>query len=101
MSKNSENEVGCRSGKVIELTAEKCKGIVERFMDRLSTQPRQAAMCPRCGRICDLRRGALSRRADVTICPNCGTEEAIADFHGEADGCDQWALIQILFTENK
>lgn len=35
--------------------------------------------CPRCGRVYD-EYPALSRRADVPICPDCGREEAFEDF---------------------
>lgn len=39
--------------------------------------------CPRCGHVKmekDLYHNALSRRADIYICPACGTEEALEDF---------------------
>ena len=49
--------------------------------------------CPRCGELFDCRRGAVSRRIQVTnvrICPTCGQKEAIEDFvtNGAAYGVE-------------
>ena len=39
--------------------------------------------CPRCGKLFDCKRGAISRRVtccNISICPECGQQEAIEDF---------------------
>ena len=41
--------------------------------------------CPRCGKLFDAMRGAVSRRKRVTICDQCGREEAVEDWK---DGTD-------------
>ena len=52
----------------------------------------ESRTCPRCGSLLKERLGtnALSRRADVYVCDECGIEEAIADFNGEPDPIEQW-----------
>lgn len=52
-------------------------------------------LCPRCGRNTmdtNLYRNALSRRADVYICSECGTAEAMADFFDIGDGVNSWDI---------
>ena len=49
--------------------------------------------CPRCGQMFDCRRGAVSRRVrvcNISICPACGSKEAIEDFvvNGSSYGLD-------------
>ena len=51
--------------------------------------------CPRCGRHTmdsDPIRNALSRRASVQVCDECGTDEAIRDFAGCALPLSEWAI---------
>lgn len=51
--------------------------------------------CPRCGR--GIAYGdlvALSRYADVSICDNCGTDEALRDFTGDILDYDDWKILQ-------
>ena len=54
--------------------------------DRVRSKSREHvndSRCPRCGKLFELRRGAVSRRICVTgisICPECGQQEAIEDF---------------------
>ena len=53
--------------------------------------------CPRCG-ICSMNNpmhhNALSRRADVYICDECGMGEAIKDMLGEPDPIDEWYAVR-------
>lgn len=54
-------------------------------------------ICPRCG--CPemnpvLHRNALSRRADVYICDECGQEEAIRDWNGQPDRLADWHIVR-------
>ena len=58
-----------------------------RIQDRLRGRDQENggedSRCPRCGRLFDLRRGAVSRRITVTnisVCDRCGAQEAIEDF---------------------
>ena len=51
--------------------------------------------CPRCGRYrmdSDPIRNALSRHADVQVCNQCGTEEAVADFIHSPMPLTEWAI---------
>lgn len=61
-------------------------------------QPEEDARCPRCGDIMfgRLHRNALSRRADIMICPDCGMKEALEDA-GKREKLPlmQWAAIVI------
>lgn len=52
--------------------------------------------CPRCGQHTmdgKLVRNALSRRADVYICDQCGTNEAMCDFLGIDDNLEDWSIV--------
>ena len=54
--------------------------------------------CPRCGKM-NMREeqvlNSLSRYADVYICADCGTEEAMADWTGdEVLPFEKWAVMQ-------
>ena len=54
-------------------------------------------MCPRCGRATVKPRtvtNALSRHADVYICDECGTDEAIRDWGKFVKPLHEWALFQ-------
>ena len=64
----------------------------------LDLKARQAAgehmPCPRCGKDSMNRnvfRNALSRHADIQICDECGTAEAMLDFMQNPLPLDQWA----------
>ena len=51
--------------------------------------------CPRCGRWVmnsDPARNALSRRAEIYICDQCGTEEAMEDFIGKVTPLASWDI---------
>lgn len=57
------------------------KETLDHFGKRQHGKTRWAVRCPRCGRpaVEGNRLLALSRRASITICENCGTEEALED----------------------
>ena len=50
--------------------------------------------CPRCGGSLKekLHTNALSRRADVYVCDNCGTQEAIEALLGKPKPFEEWAV---------
>lgn len=52
--------------------------------------------CPRCGQLTmdpdDVLRNALSRHADIYICDECGTDEAMRDFVGCVLPIEEWAI---------
>ena len=47
--------------------------------------------CPRCGRGMS-KYPALSRYANVHICSDCGTEEAMNDFCGIKNDFSKWTM---------
>jgi predicted RNA-binding Zn-ribbon protein involved in translation (DUF1610 family) len=52
--------------------------------------------CPRCGRDEmneDVRRNALSRHADIYVCDQCGTAEAMLEFMKNPLPLTQWSCI--------
>lgn len=58
--------------------------------------------CPRCGRpaVETNRLLALSRRADVTICENCGSWEGLEDAGlAERKPLREWSILQEILTE--
>ena len=54
-------------------------------------------ICPRCGRWMKLpiTHNALSRVADVYICPDCGMDEAIRDFGRIPLPIEEWVIPQM------
>lgn len=50
--------------------------------------------CPRCGgeMHSNLFRNALSRYEDVYICEECGTDEAMRDYFGDATPLTKWDI---------
>lgn len=48
-------------------------------------------ICPRCGRVIN-GYPALSRYANVNICSDCGTEEALNGFAGIQNDFDKWTM---------
>lgn len=54
--------------------------------------------CPRCGQDKmshkDPARNALSRFADVYICDDCGTDEALRDFFGCSIPLENWKMTE-------
>lgn len=74
---------------------EEVKVLIEKML--LLQKDRAFLPCPRCGRYrMDTNspaRNALSRYADVYICDDCGTEEAMMDYLGmEPVPFNQWAI---------
>lgn len=52
--------------------------------------------CPRCGHYTmdgELIMNSLSRRANVYICDQCGTDEAMLDYIGCKDNLEDWSLV--------
>ena len=61
------------------------KTIQDKLMDKKTSD--LDSRCPRCGKLFDVRRGAVSRRVgekwkglNIAVCDTCGTQEAIEDF---------------------
>ncbi len=82
--------------------ARKCRGqSTVALKDKLNAlgaeQKSGDLICPRCG--CPemnpvLHRNALSRRANIFICDECGMEEAIHDWTGEPDKLADWYILR-------
>lgn len=73
-------------------------GIVERFACK---QEDSSLYCPRCGKMTlksKLYRNALSRRAKVHICSDCGLEEAVDDADGIEDPLDEWDIVEKVYA---
>lgn len=71
------------------------KEVVENF-GKVQRRTKFNYPCPRCGHYTmdgELVRNALSRRADVYICDQCGTNEAMCDCLGIDDNLDDWSLV--------
>lgn len=75
------------------LNEQTAKAALERFA-RVQRDHRFA--CPRCGQWTMKERtvtNALSRHAEVYICDQCGTEEAVLDYLGKPLPLSQWSFI--------
>ena len=75
------------------------KAALERFA---RVQRKAHFACPRCGAWAmdeDSMRNALSRYADVQICNNCGTDEALRAFINQPLPLLKWSLMQV-FADN-
>lgn len=62
------------------------------------TQQAGALICPRCGRMSMdkvLLHNALSRVADVYVCPDCGMDEALRDFGRIPLPVEEWVLAKL------
>ena len=76
--------------KLNEMTA---KMLIERFAKK---QRDGDYPCPCCGfenMNSDPIRNALSRRANVMICDECGTVEALEDYFGKEQSLTDWAVV--------
>lgn len=54
--------------------------------------------CPRCGRNTmkpNLYMNALSRRAEIYICSDCGSAEALADYFEVVDDVANWNIVSV------
>jgi len=72
--------------------AEAARQMIEQFSE---IQREGHFPCPRCGHYrmdADPIRNALSRRADVQICDQCGIEEALEDASGARTPLTMWNI---------
>lgn len=57
--------------------------------------------CPRCGHVsmrAELGHNALSRRTDLYVCPNCGTEESLEDYGvNKKKPLEEWFLFTDIY----
>jgi predicted RNA-binding Zn-ribbon protein involved in translation (DUF1610 family) len=77
-----------------EVVAEATKQMIEQFSE---IQREGHFPCPRCGHYrmdADPIRNALSRRADVQVCDQCGVEEALEDLSGARMPLTMWNIAQ-------
>lgn len=61
-------------------------------------QKKMRIPCPRCGQASmdeNLCMNTLSRRVDVYICNDCGTDEAIEDLLGCKSSLKIWKIVQL------
>ena len=69
--------------------------IIERMKE---IQKAGGLICPRCGRMSMdkvLLHNALSRVADVYVCPYCGMDEALRDFGRIPLPVEEWVLAKL------
>lgn len=74
---------------------EAAKAAMERFA---TIQKDHLYACPRCGRWTmkePTHTNALSRSANVYVCDECGTDEALRDMKGEPLPVSKWSLVQV------
>ena len=75
--------------------------IIERMKE---IQKAGGLICPRCGRMSMeklLLHNALSRVADVYVCPDCGMDEALRDFGRIPLPVEEWALAKLCKGKSK
>lgn len=61
-------------------------------------------ICPRCGRWnmeIPIHHNALSRVADIYVCPDCGMDEALRDFGQIPLPIEEWAISKMLKEDKK
>lgn len=89
--------------KSVELNANRitCPGSSTIIFKWSEKQEKQfISACPRCGirsMSKPMHRNALSRRADIYICDECGMEEAVKDMLGKSDTIDEWHAVREYF----
>lgn len=59
----------------------------------MKNEERTLAVCPKCGKTYT-GRPAMSRDSVITICPDCGTREALASIHIEES--EQEKILEII-----
>ena len=72
------------------------KDFVERFGQLQRKRNMEKCICPRCGKntmSSTLGLNALSRRAYVYICSECGTNEAMCDYLEIDDNLEDWSIV--------
>lgn len=70
--------------------------IGKRQMEAYQLTGESPTICPRCGKLTmrdNLILNSKSRRLDIYICPDCGTDEAIQDFAHTALPPEEWAIL--------
>lgn len=70
--------------------------LIERF-GKTQRNGKTRFPCPRCGQDTmdeNLVMNALSRRFDVYICSQCGTDEAMNDYFGCDDNLEDWSIVR-------
>ena len=78
------------------------QGLISDGDEWLAKRIKAPTHCPRCGRpaVETNRLLALSRRADVTICENCGSWEGLEDAGlAERKPLREWSILQEILTE--
>lgn len=59
--------------------------------------------CPRCGHMKmrpELVENALSRYADIYICPDCGMQEAMMSMSGRCLPLNEWKFVKLFFDDS-
>lgn len=82
----------------VRATLDTAEAIVTRY-GMTQRKVNHRLMCPRCGydKMQDnLYLNALSRKADVYVCSDCGTDEAMHDFFGVKDELEDWVIVSII-----
>ena len=82
----------------IDFDNQMAKAALERFA---KVQHDHQFSCPRCGRWTMKERtttNALSRHAEVYICDQCGTEEAVLDYLGKPKPLSEWSFITDIYV---
>ena len=79
------------------------EGEIKESLDHLGAARHRGAFCPRCGCRVDgeyrHQLQALSRRADITVCNDCGTAEGLEDFYGDPKPLADWAIVKAGWVE--
>lgn len=79
------------------------EGEIKESLDHLGAVRHGGAFCPRCGCRVDgeyrHQLQALSRCADISICNDCGTREAVEDFTGKRMPLADWAIVKAGWVE--
>ena len=68
------------------------------FEKMKSAQQNGCCICPRCGREnikTPVHTNALSRVADIYVCDDCGSDEALRAFAGIPLPVDEWFMARI------
>lgn len=71
--------------------------ILENYKELQSDCKCMHSYCPRCGKYAmryPITTNALSRRADIYICDDCGMAESIEDFLGKPMPLSEWMLFK-------
>lgn len=92
----------CGSSLNVAFGADRCHRVaseaeIKASLEWMANRQGKATRCPRCGRpeIQANRLLALSRRADITICETCGTQEALEDASMvERMPLSEWAVVK-------